>query len=111
MRLLTIAIVYFLCVGQCLAEEMSVQWAGRELMICYNESARLYATETCEPSSSLIEAIFGRCTIPEGGVRRAMASEKQYESLDAETLAKLADATIARIRKATRRAPKQDYRN
>lgn len=104
MRLLIAVAGMCLFVDTCLGQQMSMQMAGRELMICYNESARLYAMETCEPSAALVEAIFGRCALQEDGLRRAVVSEKKYENLDADTSGKLTDSIVARIKAKQRGA-------
>jgi hypothetical protein len=104
MRLLVMIAGMCLFVDTCLGQQLSMELAGRELMICYKESARLYAKETCEPSASLVEAVFGRCTLEEDVLRRAVVSEKKYVNLDADTSGKLADSIVARIKDKQRGA-------
>jgi hypothetical protein len=45
---------------------------GDALLMCYNVAAIAYAVRTCEPSGTLVDAVFGRCSEPEQKFRRAV---------------------------------------
>ena len=45
---------------------------GQELLMCYNFAAIKYAVQTCEPSATLVDAVFGSCSGLEQKFRRAV---------------------------------------
>jgi hypothetical protein len=54
---------------------------GRTLVACYDASAEYYGRLTCDPPSTMLGAVFGRCTREEGALRRVLAASRSSDPI------------------------------
>lgn len=55
----------------------SLNTERNDLRECWNAAALFYATKTCEPVESIINAAFGRCMLVEETLRKALVAKTQ----------------------------------
>jgi hypothetical protein len=53
---------------------------GDALLLCYTTAAIGYAIRTCEPTATLIDAVFGKCAVEERTLRQAVERSTGFNS-------------------------------